>query len=401
MLPFLLYYILLVLWLPLLWPAFRLTGKARAWLLIVVAAGLSAGLYEAWMWFSGPAGIRFDILLLAPVLLCLYASAAAVLWWRQWRRAALAFGLLVAVVGGLMAHLWIAAGRESARLTEVFHAGNALLFEAKFRSDDDYRAYFGLEETNAANFPIGHWLAQDGGHFTRLVVNPAGRAWLFFRCGETECHHGPGEQGLQPAAGGAWKAWQGTLKPRVGNPVPLRIIQESSARLSVEVKGRQVVFAAAPPPVAAAAGSRSIEYLGAYAALVCEERHSVLRQLWLWRDETRVYAIALAASVVAGRRADFLTPHVLGAGTRDGDRWSFGWQHNGQQWQASVVLDGSGADFTLQIGNREPEAVKLRRGAIIGDEVVELAPLTTKADWDHWFDTVLTGHFSSGPVPDC
>ena len=401
MLPFLLYYVLLVLWLPLLWPAFRVTGWARAWLLIVVGAGISADLYEVWSWFGRAGGVSFHALLVGPALLCLYVSAVAVLWWQQWRRAAMALGLLLVLVGGVMAHLWVSVGREGARLTEVFHAGNALLFEAKFRSEDDYRTYFGLDDNGSASFPAGHWLAQDDSHFTRLVVNPAGRAWLFYRCGETECHHGPSEQGLKAAAGGAWKAWQGALKPRIGSLVPLQIIQESSARLSVEVKGRQLTVVAAPPPVDATPAQQTIEFLGAFAALVCEERGSNLRQVWLWREEGRLYAVALAASVAAGRRADFLTPHVLGEGTLNGDAWSFDWHHNGQKWLASVALHGNDADFTLQIGEREPETVSLASGAIVEDEVVELAPLTMKADWDRWFETVLTGHFSSGPVPDC
>ncbi len=401
MLPFLLYYILLVLWLPLLWPAFRLTGKARAWLLFVVGAGISADLYELWTWFGRTGGVSFHALLVGPALLCLYVSAVAVLWWQQWRRVAVTLGLLLILVGGVLAHLWISAGREGARLTEVFHAGNALLFEAKFRNEDGYRAYFGLDEAGSDSFPAGHWLAQDDSHFTRLIVNPAGRAWLFYRCGETECHHGPGEQGLKAAAGAAWKAWRGALKPRVGNPVPVRIIQENRERLSVEVKGRRIIFGAAPPPIKAASAPQALEFLGAYGALVCRDRHTLLRQVWLWREEGRLYAVALAASVAAGRRAAFLTPHVLGEGIRHGDAWSFDWQHNGQKWQASVALDGDDAEFTLRIGAREPETVRLLRGAIIGDEVVELAPLTTKADWDHWFATVLTGHFSSGPVPDC
>ena len=401
MLPFLLYYVLLVLWLPLLWPAFRLTGWARAWLLFVVGAGISADLYELWTWFGRTGGVSFHALLVGPALLCLYVSAVAVLWWRQWRRAAMALGLLLVLAGGVMAHLWVSAGREGARLTEVFHAGNAMLFEAKFRSEDDYRAYFGLDDDTGASFPAGHWLTRDDSHFTRLVVNPAGRAWLFYRCGETECHHGPGDRVLQAAAGASWKAWRGALKPRVGSPVPVEVIQENSTRLSVEVKGRRMSFAAAPPPVAAAPAQRAIEFLGGYAALVCQDHHSLLRQVWLWREEGRLYAVALAASVAAGRRADFLTPHVLGEGTRDGDAWSFEWHHNGQPWRARVVLAGAGAAFTLQIGEREPETVSLASGTIIEDEVVELAPLTMKSDWDHWFATVLAGHFSSGPVPDC
>jgi hypothetical protein len=38
---------------------------------------------------------------------------------------------------------------------------------------------------------------------------------------------------------------------------------------------------------------------------------------------------------------------------------------------------------------------------VFRDEVIALAPLTSKADWDHWFEIMLVGHFTAGDVPGC
>ena len=51
MIPLLLYFSLLVIWVLLLWPALRLRGRVRLWVAIAAAAGLLVALYEIWMIF--------------------------------------------------------------------------------------------------------------------------------------------------------------------------------------------------------------------------------------------------------------------------------------------------------------------------------------------------------------
>ena len=151
----LLYYVLLVAWLPLLWPALRLRGWARRWLLMVVAAGAGGAAYEVWRTVWAPAAIRLDIVLLSIVLGCLYASAVAVLLRARRRTAAAVLGLVVVLTGAGMSYEWIKIGVESERLTEIFHASNALLFEAKFRDRDTYERTFGPFTTPSAAAPAG------------------------------------------------------------------------------------------------------------------------------------------------------------------------------------------------------------------------------------------------------
>ena len=64
-------------------------------------------------------------------------------------------------------------------------------------------------------------------------------------------------------------------------------------------------------------------------------------------------------------------------------------------------MTGADAQLALTLDGRPEERAVLTRQAVFRDEAIELAPLTTKADWDHWFDIVLVGHFSSGDVPAC
>ena len=68
---YLLYWSLLAMWVPLLWPAIRLKGGTRLWLFFVVVAGIAALAYEIRMFLWSVAAIRLDILLISIVLGCL------------------------------------------------------------------------------------------------------------------------------------------------------------------------------------------------------------------------------------------------------------------------------------------------------------------------------------------
>jgi hypothetical protein len=398
---YLLYVVLLVLWLPLLWPALRLRGWSRAWLLVVAAAGLAAALHETRMLLGTAAAIRLDIVLIGFALLFLYATAAVVLFRARWRRMAGLLGLALVLAGGGMATEWILIGRESERLTEIFHARNALLFDAKFRSRATYEGQFGPFEGADDDHPTGHWQAQDESNYPRLIINAEGRVWLFYRCGETECAYGPGGSGLQRLGKDPDRAWQATLEPRVGAHLTLRITEDGPDRLSVETGGQPLAFAKAPPPVDPTPAADSLAYLGSFAKLDCKGQHARLHQLWLWRQDTHLHAVGIFSTLLAGRRADFVSPVVLGEATRQGDAWRFEWHANGQTWNASIALTGPDATLTLARGGQDAERIALAPGAVFRDETIELAPLTGREGWHHWFEIVLIGHFFSGDIPAC
>ncbi len=175
-----LYYVLLAIWLPLLWPAFRLAGRARIWLLIVAACGALATAHEIRIVFWTISAIRLDIFLIAILLLVLYAITAVVLVRANRRKASAMLALALLVIGGGMAWNWILLGRKSEHVMATFKAANALLFEAKFRDRETYLRQFGPFEPADAH-PVGHWTARDPIFYTRLIINGAGRAWLFSR----------------------------------------------------------------------------------------------------------------------------------------------------------------------------------------------------------------------------
>ena len=129
--------------------------------------------------------------------------------------------------------------------------------------------------------------------------------------------------------------------------------------------------------------------------------HADIRQLWLWREEERLYGIGIFVNRIPELRADFVSPVVMGEGLREGDSRVFAWQRDERPWSASVILEGAGARLELRRPGRPPERIALEPMPLFRDEAIELAPLTSKADWDYWFETVLTGHFTSGQVPAC
>jgi hypothetical protein len=395
------YYALLAVWPALLWPALRSSGWSRGWLLIVAGAGLLATVHEIRILTGAPMAIRLDIPLFTIVLCGLYGAAAAVMFRNRWRKSAAALATILVLAGGGMGYAWIGAGHEAERLTKVFEARNALLFEAKFRSDNAYGSYFRMYDARPTLHPVGHWQAQGGGYFSRLIVNPEGRAWAFYRCGGTECTYHSTPPGLQPAGDAAERRWRVTLKPYSGAPVSVVIEMSGPGRLTLKGRGQPTAFTKTPPPIDPAPARRALSFLGPFTQVECRGRHAEVRQLWLWQEGARLYAVGIFSTLLAGAHAGYLSPVLLGEGARKGDQWSFEWRRNRRSWKASISLEGPDAMLTL-VGDGKPAAWGvLKRQAVFHDEVIELAPLTGKADWNHWFDIVLVGHFTSGDIPAC
>lgn len=397
----LLYYALLAVWPLLLWPALRLTGLSRLWLLIVAIAGLLAIIHEISMYYGTVSAIRLDIPLIAVALGVLYATAAVVMFRGRWRKSAAALVVVLLVSGGGMTYAWTEAGRESVRLTEVFKARNALLFEAKFRSLDAYTAHFQMFDAKPTSLPVGHWQTRGGGYFSQMVINPEGHAWAFYPCGETKCAYQSAETGLQPVGDPAEKRWEVMLTPPVGAPVTVRIAQIDPNHLTVEGQGQPATLTMTPPPIDPAPAHKVLTFLGPFTQMECRSPSAKVRQLWLWQEDTRLYAVGIFSILLAGTDARFVSPILLGEGIAQGNSWSFQWRRNRQSWKALITLEGPDALLTLERNGEQAASAALKQGAIFRDEAIELAPLTSKVDWDRWFDVVLVGHFSSGKIPAC
>ncbi|NNE25121.1 MAG: DMT family transporter [Rhizobiales bacterium] len=404
MMMYLLYWGLLVAWVFLLWPAFRLKGAPRVWLLIVIAAGITALVYETYMYLWSFANIRLDILLISMALGCLYGSAVLVLLFGHWFNSATLLAAVLVVIGGGMSYKWIEVSRESTRLGEVFEETNRLLFKAKFGSAEVYQNYFGPFDGAGDRYPVGHWQLDGQSHYTRLIINAEGRAWLFYQCQiDAECHSGPGGSGLRRIADQPAQ-WRASLKPQAGLAFDIKITRTEAGTLALEVRDHNLVFAKAPPPVDPAPAAQSMRFIGPFAHLECSGAHATVRQVWLWEDGARRHAIGIFSSLVAGRYSLHVPVIVMGEATRQAEGWRFSWQRRGRSGTASMEHTANDAILTLDIDGRDVEdadKLMLKSGGFFNDERIELAPLTNAADWQHWFDNVLTGHFVSGDVPVC
>ncbi len=405
---YLLYWGLLLTWVLLLWPVFCLRGRVRLWLLVVIAAGVAALLHEIRMYLWVIAAIRLDIILISMALGLLYASAAALLFFKQWRRAATTLAAVLILIGAGMIAKWVDVSREGQSVREAFEKGNRLLFKAKFRDSDTYERYFGPFTGSSGNYPIGHWQIDGRSHFTRVIINAEGRVWLYYQCQEdAECHSGPGGSGLQKS-GDNPRQWRASLKPLVGLPFDIKIIQSEHDMLSLQERDQTHRFTRAPPPVDAALAAQSLQFLGAFTNVECIRAHTKIHQVWLWQDGAHHYGIGIFSTLISGRQASFIRPVVIGEGVTEGGAWRFAWKQDGRSGTASIVLKGGDVTLTLdqdldQSGRdlEDADQLILNGDAVFSDERIELAPLTTGADWQHWFDNVLVGHFTSGNVPAC
>lgn len=397
------YYALLVIWVPLLWPALQLYGWKRKWLLVVAGIGFLAAASEIWQSFLPPNAIRIDALLFSALLTLLYATAAGVLYSARRRGAAALLGLVVLLVGGGLAYQWAMAGREARRLTATLDARNALLFHAKFRDRATYERAFGPFPPDSVTRPSGHWRAQGKSSFTRLIINGKGRTWLFYRCGGTECAFGPSGAGLKRSvdALNGEIAWRTILRPRMGDALSMRILRDGTDGLVVDARGQTIHFVKAPPPINPKPLPRSLDFVGSFADAACQGAHARVRQVWLWRTPSRLYGVGVFQTLLAGQRAQFVRPAVMGKGRKDGNTWVFDWQREGRNESATIALTGGAVSLKLSRDGGKPETATLPRRAIFRDEAIDFAPLTTGADWQHWFETVLTGSFFSADIPAC
>jgi hypothetical protein len=94
-------------------------------------------------------------------------------------------------------------------------------------------------------------------------------------------------------------------------------------------------------------------------------------------------------------------PVVLGRGIPEGDARRFTWTRYEEPGEAVVRLGDEEVVVELtHLGRRDPwPPLRLTRRAIFHDEAIELASRRSVADWQHWMDTVLAVHFSSGDIP--
>lgn len=394
------YIALLGLWLVFVAPA--LTGRhgARGWARAATGLGLAGALYETWMSFVwGPTvanPIRIDIFLVFALLTAVYLLASLSLLRAGWRRSGLAAVALTLAAAGAMGVAMAQTSRAAAQHDALRQEGNRLLFAAKFADPKAYDAYFGAPGAATGALPFGHWTSEEASPFTRLVVGGNGRAYLFFGCSDSECQFGPGAP-LERRGDGftAELLWRG-----VGRRV-LELAPPEGDTLELRVDGRLHRLRRTPPPLLGLPREERLAYLGTFSAAEPIRQHARVSQLWLWRGDEGLFAVGIFRILVAGRRADFVTPMVLGRGAPEGDAWRFTWSEPEGSGEAIVRIGAEEVEVEpTSLGRRDPwPPQRLARGAIFRDEAIELASRSSATAWQHWTATLLDSHFSSGDVP--
>lgn len=391
-----LYIALLALWLPLPWPALRLRGGLRVWLLVVILAGLAASLHEARLWFGPAEAIRIDILFGAPVLAGIYLVTALLLFSAGWRRLALAYGAALLVLLGGAAYLWRESEREHARFLE----GRALIAQAGFRSQAVYDAHYGPFVAPPEGLPVGHWRSDGDPLASRLILNAEGRLWLFRRLSEEESLDFTSATPLR-REGAAWTA---ALK-EVHWPdrqSPVRVEPQGEGGLTLSFRDRRTAFTRAPPPIDPAPRSESLSYLGSFGRVDCGPRRAESVQLWLWRDQGGLHAVGITRPFSKGQRVRFAKPMVLGAGAAENEAWIFAWEGPRGASRARLTLAEGEAELVLVEGTSRERRLRLKKGeGVLAGDMIDLAPLTDVEAWRHWFEVVPLGNSLTGLMPDC
>lgn len=394
------YIALLGIWVLFVVPAVARKHGGRGWARGAAGLGLAGALYESWMTFVwGPTvvnPIRIDIFLVFPLLTAVYLLASWSLFRAAWRRTGLAAGALTLAAAGAMGITMGQIRRDTARHDALRAEGNRLLFAAKFSDQQAYDAYFGFPGDATSALPFGHWTSEEALRFTRLVVGGDGRAYLFFGCGDSECQFGSGEP-LEGRGDGfaAELTWRG-----VGRRA-LELDPPEGETLELRVDAKPHRLRRTPPPLLQLPREERLAYLGTFSATDPLRQHARVSQLWLWRGEEGLYAVGIFRILVAGRRADFVVPLVLGRGTPDGEAWRFTWTEQDGTGEARVQVGTGAVDVELtRLGRRDPwPPQRLAPGALFRDDAIELASRSSAADWQHWMDTLLDSHFSSGDIP--
>ena len=412
--PSVVYFALLALCLPLLWPALRLRQKRRYSLLIVVGVGSLAALYElavrqAWI---GRLGGRctFEIPLISVIMLCLYAAAAAILFNSGRRLGAAALTLSIGLAGWATAAVWIPIHEQNHRRAEVSGIRAADAFRAMFQSPEAYENNFGpVSPTADSGALAGHYVARNNRYYTRLVINAEGRSWLFYRCWETECHFDSADQKIQPKAGERGKWWTSFGQGAV------RITDAGDGRLSLWVNGQTVAFEATPPPLVAAEKRDALAYLGAFSQARClDQRRVALSQLWLWQGKDGLFGLGSFSTQFAGLRSGALRPLRLGKGRAEENGWSFTWAEDEGRRTGVIEVkpDGSGVLLSLAQDPRGEGAAPappllllpgdLFDGGIYSTTAeIRSAPGSSAALWERWSRIALQDLPLYTDVPAC
>lgn len=173
---------------------------------------------------------------------------------------------------------------------------------------------------------------------------------------------------------------------------------EGSSR-NTQIDTRVMRLYDAPPPLLQiAAEPARLEFLGSYAALEPIRQHVRVRQLWLWRDGDDLLALGAFGTHIAGRRAQFVCPALMGRGRRKNGGWRFAWRDHDGGHGVDVWIEQKNVGLSLDAKDGGTKHI-LEPGAVFADEIVDLAPSSDAASWEQWFSTLLRWRMFAADIP--
>ncbi|MBL8233582.1 MAG: hypothetical protein JNL98_34115 [Bryobacterales bacterium] len=362
---------------------------------------LAAGVNDSAMTILGARdAIRIDLVLLFP-LITIANLVGGVMAWRclHARRmrlvAILPMALGVAGVMGL-----VASAVDSASVSRRLDLQRRLLFQAPFRDGPTFARVFG--DIGNGDSWTGHFTpAREPVWMTRLIVNREGKVWLYCRIQNTEQLVGTG---TMTASTPVTFAIEGRMPPEklrlVLKPIDgdwEATLASSYADPDPRVRGIRI-RRSEPPRFPQASQPNDMITIGVFSHLKPMEQHQRLIQLWLWADETEVWGCYLRTIQLAGSRAEFLHPVQFRARRERNGAVSRFRVKTGME-ELSAVIGERGVDLRVVYNGSPLENVTLEPGAVVKDEIFDLAPTWSRKENEQWLEAVLTGRFVKWDVP--
>lgn len=390
-------------WLPflLLLPWGRRSPALWSWL--PVGAGVTASAYALVTFSVWPqANIRVDLLLALLVVFACDAVGwlvvAITLLSGRRRRALTSTARLMATTACVAVGAWLAVGigglvesRRTHRETVArFRHGQALLLEAKLRNRGNALIAYGPLESSDAWLArwVGVWdLEATAVRIRSLVVTGDREVWVRFDCNVPECEAGPGTlersdedraiANVRGLGGGGWELALGGASPD-----------------SISVRARSLTGG---DPVLAEAQRRMLEEvpdqvqgelvaLGTHSVLEWLPSHVALTEVRLWRQERKIYGVALCQVVVPGR-STMLMPKLFEAELQPDDSFPLQVSRCGGLMQ--LLPQG------LTLTGRDPRdwraerTVRLEPRAVVRDPGLDLTPSTSVEAWRDWTEAAV------------
>ena len=282
---------------------------------------------------------------------------------------ALCLGIVAAATGG-----WIGMNVGLAAVDEKLDYGRRAKLEAAFRDDETQRRFFG-ELASRKNPWAGYYVIEgDDDRYRQLVINEAGRVWLFHELLYES--RGNGEAGGSDFVGAV----------SLGGAQTGFVLRREGERYLLRVHGKSLPARRVDPPryPRAASTPDEVRFIGVFSATYENPRsHPWIVQVWLWQRDGEVWGHYLRDTFEGGEIREYIGTEAIRPRCREGCRvLEF------QSGRGPVVLTRVSEDAWRAKLDGLAEEVLLARGETQRGFDLDLAPLSTAKENRRWLDAM-------------